>query len=102
MKFFLAFLAIFAAASAQDDCELCKMGVDALGKYLSTEAEIAAVEEGRMIFLKVTEFAKTYFYIALKSSFQVQTKFHLTTLWKPPQKIKPTRFHKIEKTKLVR
>ena len=49
MKFFLAFLAIFAAASAQDDCELCKMGVDALGKYLSTEAEIAAVEEGRMI-----------------------------------------------------
>ena len=51
MKFFLAFLAIFAAASAQDDCELCKMGVDALGKYLSTEAEIAAVEEGRMIFI---------------------------------------------------
>ena len=50
MKFFLAFLAIFAAASAQDDCELCKMGVDALGKYLSTEAEIAAVEEGRIIF----------------------------------------------------
>ena len=46
MKFFLAFLALFAVASAQDDCELCKMGVDALGKYLSTEAEIAAVEEG--------------------------------------------------------
>ena len=61
MKFFLAFLAIFAAASAQDDCELCKMGVDALGKYLSTEAEIAAVEEGRMIFFhfKVPEFANT-------------------------------------------
>ena len=51
MKFFLAFLAIFAAASAQDDCELCKMGVDALGQYLSTEAEIAAVEEGRMNFI---------------------------------------------------
>ena len=51
MKFFLAFLAIFAAASAQEDCELCKMGVDALGKYLGTEAEIAAVEEGRMIFI---------------------------------------------------
>ena len=51
MKFFLAFLALFAVASAQDDCELCKMGVDALGKYLSTEAEIAAVEEGRMIFI---------------------------------------------------
>ena len=51
MKFFLAFLALFAVTSAQDDCELCKMGVDALGAYLSTEAEIAAVEEGRMIFI---------------------------------------------------
>ena len=56
MKFFLAFLAIFAAASAQEDCELCKMGVDALGKYLSTEAEIAAVEEGRMTFLTNSEY----------------------------------------------
>ena len=46
MKFFLAFLALFAVASAQEDCDLCKMGVDALGQYLMTEAEIAAVEEG--------------------------------------------------------
>merc|ERR1712244_84918 len=46
MKFFMAFLALVAAASAQESCDLCKMGVDALGKYLSTEAEIAAVEEG--------------------------------------------------------
>merc|ERR1712107_778405 len=46
MKFFLAFLALFAAASAQESCDLCKMGVDALGQYLMTEAEIAAVEEG--------------------------------------------------------
>jgi len=48
MKFFLAFLALFAAAIAQDysDCTTCHMGVDALGNYLMTEAEIAAVEEG--------------------------------------------------------
>ena len=46
MKLFLAFLALFAVASAQEDCDLCKMGVDALGQYLMTEAEIAAVEEG--------------------------------------------------------
>jgi len=48
MKFFLAFVALFVAASAQDydECTLCKMGVDALGKYLNTPAEIAAVEEG--------------------------------------------------------
>jgi hypothetical protein len=60
MKFFLAFLAIFAAASAQEDCELCKPFVDALGNYLTTEAEIAAVEEGRIILKKVTEFANIY------------------------------------------
>ena len=97
MKFFLAFVALFVAASAQDqlssfqgklkkkkkyqkstlsneiivyleymtskfsifwkcdnqcyhpqdECTLCKMGVDALGKYLNTPAEIAAVEEGK-------------------------------------------------------
>merc|ERR1712241_1477045 len=45
MKFFLAFLALFAVASAQEDCDLCKMGVDALGQYLMTEAEIATLEE---------------------------------------------------------
>ena len=27
------------------------MGVDALGKYLNTEAEIAAVEEGKNLFV---------------------------------------------------
>merc|ERR1712214_55067 len=43
MKFFLA---VFAVANAQESCDLCKMGVDALGQYLMTEAEIAAVEEG--------------------------------------------------------
>merc|ERR1711978_386942 len=36
----------FRCCSAQESCDLCKMGVDALGKYLMTEAEIAAVEEG--------------------------------------------------------
>merc|ERR1712026_414578 len=46
MKFFLAIFAILAVANAQESCDLCKMGVDALGQYLMTEAEIAAVEEG--------------------------------------------------------
>ena len=31
----------------QDECTLCHMSVDALGNYLMTEAEIAAVEEGK-------------------------------------------------------
>jgi hypothetical protein len=62
MKFFLAFLAIFAAASAQEDCELCKLGVDALGNYLLTEAELAAVEEGRII-LKKNHKIRKYLYI---------------------------------------
>merc|ERR1711951_139835 len=46
MKFFLAIFAVLAVANAQESCDLCKMGVDALGQYLMTEAEIAAVEEG--------------------------------------------------------
>merc|ERR1712200_227084 len=46
MKFFLAIFAVLAFANAQESCDLCKMGVDALGQYLMTEAEIAAVEEG--------------------------------------------------------
>merc|ERR1711935_1312634 len=46
MKFFLAIFAVLAVANAQESCDLCKMGVDALGQYLMTEGEIAAVEEG--------------------------------------------------------
>merc|ERR1711872_515465 len=46
MKFFLAIFAVLAVANAQESCDLCKMGVDALGQYLMTEAEISAVEEG--------------------------------------------------------
>ena len=71
MKFFLAIFAFLAVANAQESCDLCKMGVDALGQYLMTgktiqpetkplifhqtintwnylfaEGEIAAVEEG--------------------------------------------------------
>merc|ERR1711963_1058111 len=46
MKFFLAIFVVLAVANAQESCDLCKMGVDALGQYLMTEAEIAAVEEG--------------------------------------------------------
>merc|ERR1712223_254685 len=42
MKFFLAIFAVLAVANAQESCDLCKMGVDALGQYLMTEAEIAA------------------------------------------------------------
>ena len=90
MKFFLVFLAFFAAASAnndgnmgyqvskrglwksymilypflinlithntilgihhtQDECTLCHMSVNALGNYLMTEAEIAAVQEGKTL-----------------------------------------------------
>merc|ERR1711935_1163417 len=46
MKFLLAIFAVLAVANAQESCDLCKMGVDALGQYLMTEGEIAAVEEG--------------------------------------------------------
>merc|ERR1711988_691513 len=46
MKFFLAIFAVLAVAKAQESCDLCEMGVDALGQYLMTEAEIAAVEGG--------------------------------------------------------
>merc|ERR1719225_517199 len=46
MKFFLVILAVFSLASAQESCDSCRIGVYALGQYLLTEAEIAAVEEG--------------------------------------------------------
>ena len=36
MKFFLAIFAVLAVANAQESCDLCKMGVDALGQYLMT------------------------------------------------------------------
>ena len=46
MKFIAALLALFAVASAQDLCERCGEGVMALGQYLQTDEEIAAVEQG--------------------------------------------------------
>ena len=46
MKFLAAFITLFALASAQDLCERCGEGVMALGQYLQTEEEIAAVEQG--------------------------------------------------------
>ena len=46
MKFIAAFLALLAVASAQDLCQRCGEGVMALGQYLQTEEEIAAVEQG--------------------------------------------------------
>merc|ERR1712018_711438 len=45
-KFLIALFAIFAVASAQDLCQRCGEGVMALGQYLQTEGEIAAVEQG--------------------------------------------------------
>ena len=46
MKSFIALFAIFAMASAQDNCQLCGEGVEKLGAYLQTDQEIAAVEQG--------------------------------------------------------
>lgn len=46
MKFFVAFVAVLALASAQDNCQRCAEGVAKLGAYLLTPAEIEAVEQG--------------------------------------------------------
>ena len=46
MKIFVTLLAIVALASAQDNCQRCGEAVQALGKYLLTPSEIAAVEQG--------------------------------------------------------
>merc|ERR1711997_439014 len=46
MKIFVTLLAIVALASAQDQCQRCGEAVQALGKYLMTPDEIAAVEQG--------------------------------------------------------
>merc|ERR1712018_762283 len=46
MKFFIAFMAFLALASAQEHtCDECKAGITKLGQYLLTDAELAAVEE---------------------------------------------------------
>lgn len=46
MKFFVAFAAVLALASAQENCQRCGDAVAQLGAYLTTPAEIEAVEEG--------------------------------------------------------
>merc|ERR1712242_615939 len=46
MKIFVTLMTIVALASAQDNCQRCGQAVQALGNYLLTPSEIAAVEQG--------------------------------------------------------